>query len=61
MKKWFKENPPGEIANQKILAWNIPTRFINCLSSLNTSFWQIFTNAKASALLKQRITKQPVK
>ena len=27
---------------------NIPTHFINCLSSLNTSFWQLLTNVKIS-------------
>ena len=36
----LRETPPapGKISTQKILTWNIPTHFINCLSSLNTSF-----------------------
>ena len=36
------KQPPGtsprQIATQKILTWNIPNHFINCLSSLNISF-----------------------
>ena len=28
---------PQKTATEKILTWNIPTHFINCLSSLNTS------------------------
>ena len=55
------ENPTQKIASQKILTWNIPTHFINCISSLNPSFWQMFTNVKTSALLKHRITKQSFK
>ena len=55
------EIPPWKIATQKILTWNIPTHFINRLSSLNPSFRQIFTNVKNSALLKFRITKQSLK
>ena len=45
--------PPLKSATQKILIWNITTHFIDCLPSLNTSFWQMFTNVKTSALLKQ--------
>ena len=55
------ETFPHKIAAKKILTWNIPTHFIICLSSLNTSFWQIFTNVKTSALWKHRITKQSFK
>ena len=53
--------PPRKIASQKILTWNIPTHFINCLSSLNTSFRKIFINVKTSALLRHIITKQSFK
>ena len=38
----WKTPPP----THKIPTRNIPTHFINCLSSLNTSFWQLFTNVK---------------
>ena len=39
--------PHRKIATQKILTWNIPIHFINCLSSLNTLFWlQHFQNIK---------------
>ena len=56
-----REIPPHEttswkIATRKILTWNIPTNFINCLS-----FGQTFTNVKTSALLKHIITKQSFK
>ena len=44
--------PPLKSATQKILFWNIATHFIDCLPSLNTSFWHMFTNVKTS-LLKQ--------
>ena len=44
------ENSPRKIPNQKIPTQNIPTYFINCPSSLNTSFWQIFTNVKIRKL-----------
>ena len=61
-----REIPPHEttswkIATRKILTWNIPTNFINCLSSFNPSFGQTFTNVKTSALLKHIITKQSFK
>ena len=45
--------PPLKCATQKILIWNITTHFINCLPSINASFWHMFTNVKTSALLKQ--------
>ena len=38
--------PPRKILTQKIPIRNISTDFINCLSSLNTSFGQFFTNLK---------------
>ena len=56
-KNGSRKVPPGKIPIQKIPTnqtphWKtppphkIPTHFINCLSSLNTSFWQMFTNVK---------------
>ena len=38
--------PPRKILTQKIPIRNISTDFINCISSLNTSFGQLFTNLK---------------
>ena len=38
---------PRKIATQKILAWNIPTHFVNCLSTIS------FYKRKDLALLKQ--------
>ena len=49
------ENSPRKVTTQEILTWIIPTHLINCLSSLSTLFWQIFTNVKTSALLKHRL------
>ena len=57
-KNGFRKIPPGKIIIQKIPTnqtphWKTlppphksPTHFINCLPSLNTSFWQMFTNVK---------------
>ena len=55
------QTPPWKVATRKILTWNIPTHFINCLSSLNPSFGQTYTNVKTSAFLKHVITKQSFK
>ena len=33
----FRKIPPGKIPTYQTPPWNIPTHFINCLSSLNTS------------------------
>ena len=50
-------NPTRKITIQKILTWIIPTHFINCLSSLNPSFWLMFTNVKTSAIMKKKFRK----
>ena len=44
---WKTPPPPPPHTHthtHKIPTRNIHTHFINCLSSLNTSFWQMFTN-----------------
>ena len=40
---------------RKIPTRNIPTHFINCLSSPNTSFWQIFKNVKDFSTFKTEL------
>ena len=40
------KSPPIKLPPWKIPTRNIPTHFIHCLSSLNTSFWEMLTNVK---------------